>query len=75
MLLAAHALGWGACFMTGPLVAREELGRILLVRPPWRLAALVPLGRPAGPPGGSSRAGLEEVCAFEPYGTAGPGQP
>lgn len=47
LLLAAHALGLGACWMTGPLVAREELQRILGVPEGWRLAALVPVGRPA----------------------------
>jgi nitroreductase len=47
LLLAAHALGVGACWMTGPLVAREALERLLNVPDGWRIAALIPLGKPA----------------------------
>ncbi len=47
LLLAAHALGVGACWMTGPLVAREALQRLLNVPDGWRIAALIPLGKPA----------------------------
>jgi nitroreductase len=47
LVLAATDLGYGACWLSGPLIAREELERILGVASPWRLAALVALGRPA----------------------------
>lgn len=46
-LLAAHALGYGACWMTGPLAAKGELESELGIRPPEELVALVALGRPA----------------------------
>lgn len=46
LLLAAADMGYGGCWLSGPLVAREDLERILGVAPPWRLAALVALGRP-----------------------------
>ena len=48
MLLACHALGLGACWTTGPLVARLELEKILDVPRGWRLAALVAVGYPLG---------------------------
>ncbi len=45
-LLAAHLLGLGACWMTGPLYAEENLKTILQVPQGWGLAALIPLGFP-----------------------------
>jgi len=50
LLLCAHALGLGACWMTGPLVAAEALAGILEVPKGWALSALVPVGRPAEAP-------------------------
>jgi len=48
LLLAAADLGYGGCWMSGPLVAREALERLLGISPPGRLAAMVAIGRPAG---------------------------
>lgn len=58
LLLVAHSLGYGTCWMTGPLVAYRELEEILGVDAPWELVALVPLGVPAASslPAPSSRA-------------------
>jgi nitroreductase len=50
LLLCAHALGLGACWMTGPLVAVEALEKMLEVPRGWSLSALVPVGRPAEDP-------------------------
>lgn len=50
VLLAAHALGLGACWMTGPLVAEARLRAHLGVPEGWRLLALVPVGVPAEAP-------------------------
>jgi nitroreductase len=47
LLLAAADLGYGGCWMSGPLVARDALERLLEIRPPGRLATLVAIGRPA----------------------------
>ncbi len=47
LLLAAADLGYGGCWMSGPLVAREALERLLGIGPPGRLAAMVAIGRPA----------------------------
>jgi nitroreductase len=46
LLLAATDLGYGGCWMSGPLVAREALERLLSINPPGRLAALVAIGKP-----------------------------
>jgi len=46
LLLAVVSLGWGACWMTGPLIARYELEKILNIEPPEELAAVVPVGKP-----------------------------
>jgi nitroreductase len=61
---AAHALGYGACWMTAPVLAAEAIERILGVEPPARLAALVPIGRPAGDVRPSSRRPVEDVLEF-----------
>jgi nitroreductase len=50
LLLAAHSLGLGACWMTGPLVAADALADLLQVPAGWKIAALVPIGRPAEDP-------------------------
>lgn len=50
LLLCAHALGLGACWMTGPLVAADALGKVLEVPRGWAVSALVPVGRPAESP-------------------------
>jgi nitroreductase len=46
LLLAAHALGYGTCWMTGPLLAQKDLEKILKVEAPWHLAAIIPVGKP-----------------------------
>lgn len=44
ILLAARSLGLGACFMTGPLLAEEELRRLAGVKKGRRIGAVIPLG-------------------------------
>jgi len=46
LLLAAHAIGYGSCWMTGPLLAKESLEKLLKVNPPDQLMALIPIGLP-----------------------------
>ena len=61
---AAHALGYGSCWMTAPVLAAPAIEQALGVEPPGRLVALVPVGRPAGRPTPSSRRPLDEVLEF-----------
>lgn len=64
LVTAAHALGYGACWMTAPVVAFAEIERLLDVEPPAELLALVPVGRPAGRPRRSQRLPLDAVLSF-----------
>lgn len=61
LVLAAHALGYGTCWMTGPLVAIEELEAILKLPPGRHLMALIPLGKAAQMPPARPRKSLEEI--------------
>jgi len=61
---AAHAMGYGACWMCAPVVAAERLEKLLEVAPPARLVALVPIGRPAGAAKSAKRLPLEDVLSF-----------
>jgi nitroreductase len=49
LMLAAHALGYGSVWMTGPLFAKRELEATLGAPEGYELAALVAVGRPAEP--------------------------
>jgi len=64
LLLAAHDLGYGACWMTGPLLAREAFNKILKVNAPDQIAALIPIGIPDSAPGAPPRKPLEEIVTF-----------
>jgi nitroreductase len=61
---AAHALGYGACWMTAPVLAAPAIEKLLGVEPPARLVAVVPVGRPAGAVTPSSRRPAGEVLEF-----------
>ena len=64
MLLMAQALGYGTCWMCGPLVAGPTMERLLKVQEPWRLVALVPVGVSAQNPSGPNRKPLQEIYTF-----------
>ena len=61
MLLAVHALGYGSCWMTGPLVAQEAFEKLLGYDKDKFIAALLPIGVPDENPPARSRKPLEEV--------------
>lgn len=61
MLLAAHALGYGSCWMTGPLVAQEAFEKLLGYGKDRFIAALLPLGVPDERPQARPRKPLEEL--------------
>ncbi|MDI6871163.1 MAG: nitroreductase family protein [Bacillota bacterium] len=64
LLLAAHAKGYGTCWMCAPVLAAREIERLLGVEERWRLVALVPLGVPAERPKSPGRKRLEEVFTY-----------
>ncbi|MBI9072881.1 MAG: nitroreductase family protein [Melioribacteraceae bacterium] len=45
LLLAAVNLGYGACWLTGPMVAKEELSKLINVENPYKLFAFVAVGK------------------------------
>ena len=61
MLLAVHALGYGSCWMTGPLVAQEAFEKLLGFGKEKFIAALLPVGVPDENPQARSRKPLEET--------------
>jgi nitroreductase len=61
---AAHAMGYGSCWMTGPVLAARRIEQLLGVDTAARLAALVPIGRPAGRPRRSPRRPLDDILQF-----------
>ena len=46
---AAHAMGYGSCWMTAPVLAAPAIEELLGVEAPAKLVAVVPIGRPASP--------------------------
>ena len=63
-LLAAYSLGYGTCWMTGPLVAKPELESALSIRPPEELLAVIALGKPDSSPPKPPRRPPEEITEF-----------
>ena len=61
---AAHALGYGSCWMTAPVLAAPAIEELLGVEPPAKLVAVVPVGRPAGAVNPTSRRPAGEVLEF-----------
>ncbi len=61
LLLAAHALGLGACWMTGPLVAAPRLEAFLGVPTGWRLSAIIPVGLAAETPAAPARRTVSQL--------------
>ena len=65
LLLAATGYGYGTCWLSGPLIAREALEALLGVEAPEQLAALVAVGVPdATPAAGHDRRPVEEILRF-----------
>jgi nitroreductase len=66
LMLAAHALGYGSVWMTGPLFAKDELEEMLEAPDGYGLAALVAVGRPAVTPEDKlpDRKGLGEIMRY-----------
>ncbi len=61
---AAHAMGYGSCWMTGPVIAAPAIEELLGVEAPACLVAVVPVGRPAGRPRRGPRRPVDDVLEF-----------
>lgn len=66
LLLAAHAIGLGACCTTAPLVAAGKIRDILKIPPAYVIAALVPVGRPLKPPPAQPRRPVDQILEVMP---------
>ena len=64
LLLMAHELGYGACWMNPAFFAREEISRMLEMPSPLRPIAIIPVGKPAELPAPSQRKPLDHVTKF-----------
>jgi nitroreductase len=61
LLLAAHDLGYGACWMNIPFMAKGPLETLFGVESPWELLAMIPVGIPAHNPRKPPRKKVEDV--------------
>jgi nitroreductase len=61
MLLAIHALDYGSCWMTGPLVAQDAFETLLGFGKEKSIVALLPIGVPDENPPARPRKLLEEI--------------
>jgi nitroreductase len=64
LLLQSHAEGLGACWMAGPMVAKDRIGALLDIREPWRMVGAIALGWPAEAPQTQPRKGLDRVVSW-----------
>ena len=65
-MLAATAMGYGTCYMTGPVHAKKEIEEIInFEKPEYSLMSIISLGVPADEtPDSPKRKPLEEVVTF-----------
>jgi len=61
MLLAAHSLGLGACWLGEILKNRENVSRLCEAPENYELTAVITLGEPAENPGGGERRELNNL--------------
>ncbi len=61
LILAAVDMGYGTCWLSGPLLARQETEELLGVQEPWELEAMVCVGRPASHHQQREKKPVEEV--------------
>lgn len=64
MLLAAHAMGLGACVLTGPLLAREAMAGIPHLPSGFEVSCLVALGYPAEEPPAPRRKKIAHIVEY-----------
>ncbi len=64
LLLVLHSLGLGACWMSGPLVAKGEIEEILEVPGSEDVVACIPVGYPAENPSAKPKKTVDELVVF-----------
>ena len=68
MLLAAHSLGLGSCWIGGILRRKEDVNRILDVPDDLELVAVIAIGYPVKKKRTSKRKSLSEIAYREKFG-------
>lgn len=61
IILMAHNLGYGTCWMTGPLVAEKEFCKLLDIKSNYKIAAVLPIGKPAETPMAPDRKNISKM--------------
>ena len=61
ILLTAVDLGYVACWMSGPLIAKQELETMLQIENPFQLIAFVAIGKPSKEVKPRNKKSLEEI--------------
>ncbi|MCX6273030.1 MAG: nitroreductase family protein [Bacteroidetes bacterium] len=61
LLLAAVDMGYGACWMSAPMIAADEIVDILKIDKPYGLIAFVTVGKPAQPSKAREKKPVEEI--------------
>jgi F420 biosynthesis protein FbiB-like protein len=64
LLLQAQAEGLGACWMSGPMIGRDEIQRLLDIRDPWRMVGAMAVGYPDQLPAKQPRKPLAQVVSW-----------
>lgn len=65
LLLSAHSLGLGACWMTAPVTfAQKEIEALLQPEEGFRLISIVPVGYPTKERRGPAKKGLDEILSI-----------
>jgi len=61
ILLSAVDLGYGACWLSAPMMAKESLEKILDIKTPYHLIAFVAVGKPSRDLQPKSKKSLDEI--------------
>ena len=61
LLLSAVDLGYGACWLSGMLVARDELQEILKIEDPYKLITFVAIGKVDGKPVPEKKKNVDDI--------------
>lgn len=65
LLLAAVDMGYGACWLSAPLMAKDELSRLLGVEKPYSIISFVAVGKPLHNPLPKSRKEIDELIIWK----------
>jgi nitroreductase len=64
ILLAATDLGYGACWLSAPLMAKEELENVLEIQSSSSLMAFVAVGKSLHPPKPKNRKNIDDILSW-----------